>query len=239
MAIRHGKAGQRLKDQAHKLYLRHLLAGFGVIALLTFFAGLLIGLYSWTAGLALLALPALVLLFLMRRLTKQADKWAKERIRLLRAGQTEALVAWMLESLPDGYHVFNNVTFPGGDLDHIVVGPAGLFVISTKNYRGSFSRNANGVLHHNNTPTDDPRQAHKQAMWLKDQLTKSLGGETPWIQSVLCAPFVDVRFDGRSNNVWIANDNTLLDFIDPDDTKAKLTGKLVERVVRVLEKLHG
>ena len=50
------------------------------------------------------------------------------------------IVANYLNQLPEDYSVFNDVKFPGsyGNLDHIVIGPNGIFVIETKNYKGFF-----------------------------------------------------------------------------------------------------
>ncbi len=52
----------------------------------------------------------------------------------------ESIVAEYLNQLPKDYFVFNDVKFPGsyGNLDHIVIGPTGIYVIETKNYDGSF-----------------------------------------------------------------------------------------------------
>ncbi len=52
----------------------------------------------------------------------------------------EYIVANYLNQLPEYYSVFNDVKLPGsyGNLDHIVIGPNGIFVIETKNYKGFF-----------------------------------------------------------------------------------------------------
>jgi len=52
----------------------------------------------------------------------------------------EKTVASYLNQLPENYIIFNDVKFPGsyGNLDHIVIGPNGIFVIETKNYDGHF-----------------------------------------------------------------------------------------------------
>ena len=52
----------------------------------------------------------------------------------------EHIVANYLNQLPECYSVFNDVKFPGsyGNLDHIVIGPNGIFVIETKNYKGFY-----------------------------------------------------------------------------------------------------
>ena len=52
----------------------------------------------------------------------------------------ESIVADYLNQLPEDYYIFNDVKFPGsyGNLDHIVIGPNGIFVIETKNYKGFY-----------------------------------------------------------------------------------------------------
>jgi len=51
----------------------------------------------------------------------------------------EVLVAEALKSLPNEYVLLNDLVLPegGGNVDHLVIGPNGLFVIETKNYSGS------------------------------------------------------------------------------------------------------
>jgi len=52
----------------------------------------------------------------------------------------ESIVAEYLNLLPKDYFVFNDVKFPGsyGNLDHVVIGPTGIYVIEAKNYKGFF-----------------------------------------------------------------------------------------------------
>ena len=52
----------------------------------------------------------------------------------------ENIVTTYLSQLPKDYFIFNDVKFPGsfGNLDHIVMGPRGIFVIETKNYNGFY-----------------------------------------------------------------------------------------------------
>lgn len=52
----------------------------------------------------------------------------------------ELIVANCLRSLSEEYHIFNDVYFPGayGNIDHVVVGPTGIYVIETKSYSGNY-----------------------------------------------------------------------------------------------------
>jgi hypothetical protein len=50
----------------------------------------------------------------------------------------ESKVTETLKSLPDDYVVLNNIVLPDskGNVDHVLIGPNGVFVIETKNYSG-------------------------------------------------------------------------------------------------------
>lgn len=53
-----------------------------------------------------------------------------------RAGQ---VVAKALEQLPSEYHVFHDLKFDGGHIDHAVIGPNGVFLIRTSSHLGNIS----------------------------------------------------------------------------------------------------
>lgn len=54
--------------------------------------------------------------------------------------QGEEVVTWELSHLSDEFVLLNDVMLPGGsgNIDHIVIGPTGVFVIETKNYSGKY-----------------------------------------------------------------------------------------------------
>jgi hypothetical protein len=54
------------------------------------------------------------------------------------ARRGEARVAEILKSLPDDYVLLNDLVLPGskGNIDHVLIGPNGVFAIQTKNYSG-------------------------------------------------------------------------------------------------------
>jgi hypothetical protein len=57
----------------------------------------------------------------------------------LRAGLAgQRLVPQILSGLDDGYYLINNLKLPGraDDVDHVLVGPNGIFALETKNHRG-------------------------------------------------------------------------------------------------------
>jgi len=64
----------------------------------------------------------------------------------------EKLVADYLNTLPKDYYVYNDVKLPGkgGNIDHIVIGPTGIYVIETKNYTGKYRIKGNQWLYYKN-----------------------------------------------------------------------------------------
>lgn len=66
------------------------------------------------------------------RLERSAELWE-------RGAQGEVEVARALESLPDGWVVLHDLAWPGrprANLDHVVIGPGGVFVVDAKNWSG-------------------------------------------------------------------------------------------------------
>lgn len=64
----------------------------------------------------------------------------------------ENIVLNQLNTLPQNFFVFHDVKLPKGqgNIDHIVIGPTGLFVIETKNYSGNYQINGNQWYYYKN-----------------------------------------------------------------------------------------
>jgi hypothetical protein len=93
----------------------------------------------------------------------------------VRGGNGEELVGSLLESLDDDWHVFHGLTLdPKSDIDHVLVGNAGIYCVSTKNLRGLFSASGSELLY-NGKPTSCGRQAVAQAMNMRDRLAALIG----------------------------------------------------------------
>ncbi len=55
----------------------------------------------------------------------------KERLSYRKGATGEATVGIVLENFPDEYRVIHDLTTPYGNIDHIVIGPSGVYVIDT------------------------------------------------------------------------------------------------------------
>jgi Nuclease-related domain len=97
------------------------------------------------AGLAGLAAAVLVGWRLRFRPSEQARTWQ-------RGGQGERHTARLLDRLTrDGYVVFHDLAVPGSDanVDHLVIGRSGVFVIDTKQWTGEVRQGADRLVWHN------------------------------------------------------------------------------------------
>jgi hypothetical protein len=68
----------------------------------------------------------------------------------------EEKVAGILAGLPDGYHVFNDVSSAAGQIDHVVVGPAGVFAVETKNWSSAVTFENGSVFAGGRAPSRSP-----------------------------------------------------------------------------------
>jgi hypothetical protein len=102
------------------------------------------------AGLLGVAVAALVGWRLRFRPSEQARSWQ-------RGAHGERGTARLLDRLTrEGYVVFHDLAVPGSpaNVDHLVIGPTGLFVIDSKQWTGSVHQSADGLAWHNHYPLD-------------------------------------------------------------------------------------
>lgn len=240
MAKMHSKSGQWSKSEAHKHHDKiWAIAGLFCFGMGVVVMGLIDRMHTWWG--VCLSFISLVLIWAIRKpIGLAADKIAKESISYWRGGKTEAYVGWLLMDLPDDWHVFNGIKIRDRqDLDHIVVGPAGLYCISTKSHRGLFTREADGRVFYNNEPTELIGDTLAQMKRLKELLAAELGKDVPWINAILAVPFAYIDFSGKQNHVSVLNDYTLVDWIEKGDSRDKLSKLQIGGVVRVLERLEA
>jgi len=88
----------------------------------------------------------------------------------------EERVSSILKSLPETYHVFNDYVARGTHVDHVVVGPAGIFAVETKYWRGRVTVEDGHILVDGHLPSRHPlKQVTREAA-----LVKSALADAPW-----------------------------------------------------------
>ena len=149
---------------------------------LTFAAGVISQLLASQAGLprahlAGLVVAALVGWRLRFRPSNQARSWQ-------RGAQGERRTARLLRRLTrDGYICFHDLAVSGSDanIDHLVIGPTGVFVIDSKQWTGHVHQDADGLAWHNHYPLD---RTLATVRWEAEAISRVLGTRTAALVSV-------------------------------------------------------
>jgi hypothetical protein len=239
MAILNGNTAQWPKQQAERKLLIMVISATIVAILTGALLGFAIARGNSLLGLAsMLAAGATAIIFPFA-LNKPLRQLGKQRIFHWRGAQTEALVAWIIKTdLDNSWHLFNSVKLQQNwDIDHVLVGPGGIFAISTKSQRGYFSLAQDGTLLLNNKPTDLAHQAAKQAADLHDRLQALMGADTPWVQSILAAPFAYTDLPEKSQTTWILHQENLADTLESEAKKNRLSGPQLQRALHSIQTL--
>jgi len=128
--------------------------------------------------------------------------WGDRRLgNFLKGAKGEEWVAHELAFLDSEYTVFNGLRFGGGkqNFDHIVVGPAGVFVVETKNWKGSVEFREGKLYAGGKEPSRPPLKQVKAATAELVSFIDDAGcGDVP-VHSVLC--FVSTQLPEEIMNV--------------------------------------
>jgi hypothetical protein len=171
-------------------------------------------------------------------------------LKQLRQGiEGEKAVGQFLERLrSDGYQVFHDVVAEGFNIDHVLIGPAGVFTVETKTWskpaRGDarICYDGNTLTVAGRTPDRDPLvQARSQARWLKNLLTESTGRQFA-VRPVLVFPgwYVEAGPDSR-REIWVMEPKGLPAFLAADHSRldssdVKLAAFHLGRFIRSAER---
>lgn len=91
--------------------------------------------------------------------------------RFFKGAKGEERVAGVLMSLPDTYHVFNDFVAGRTHVDHVVVGPAGVFAVETKCWSGTVTIEEGHILVNGSLPSRPPlAQAVREAELVRTAL---------------------------------------------------------------------
>ena len=147
---------------------------------------------------------------------------ALPRLHALKLGRDgEKAVGQFLESLRErGYRVFHDVVGGNFNLDHVLIGPAGVFTVETKTHSkpGGDARvtfDGETIRIAGFEPDRDPVvQAKAQASWLRELLSESTGRRFE-VKSVIVYPgwFVN-EGDAKRNAVWVLEPKRLPTFLE-------------------------
>ena len=147
----------------------------------------------------------------------------------------EEKIAGILATLPDAYHVFNDFTVGRNHVDHVVVGPGGVFAIETKCWNGKVTVEDGHVLLDGQLPDRSPlNQAVREATLVRDALVAA--GWNGLVTPVVA--FASDSFTAHRANLKgtvIINSNELRASFDTD--RVVIPPAELERLVGLMESI--
>lgn len=175
------------------------------------------------------------------------DVAAKSFIAFLKGARGEEIVARELSLLSSDWHIFHGIptsgvgaSLGGTDFDHIIVGPAGIIIVETKNWTGKITIEG-GVINQNGIPPSRSplEQIRKEAVQLSHILNKNVDPSTPLYMVIVFAS--NTLEDELTNidDIAICNVRRLREYItslptynNPSEQKQQL---LIEHLAKLSE----
>lgn len=167
-----------------------------------------------------------------------------QRIRNLELGEEgERSVGSALEGVRDkGYHVFHDLSGSDFNVDHVLVGPAGVFAIETKTISKPNDHDAK-VLYDGNRILVDGReldrdplvQAKAAARHVREVLRRQTGQEVA-VQPVVVFPGWFVEVVTKNPDVYVCNDKFLVKSFDFEHRQRRLDERDVKLLVAGMER---
>ena len=217
-----------------------LLRAFWPLLLICFAAGYL--LRAWFPFPVLGVSQVGILFFLVAVTAAILLAWGDRRLgNFLKGAKGEEWVAHELAFLGAEYAIFNGLRLSGGtqNFDHIIVGPAGVFVVETKNWKGSVEFHDGKLFAGGKEPSRPPlKQVKAAAAELISFFDESGCGDLP-VHSVLC--FLGTRLPEEImnvNGVVVCTGRRLVDVLQ-ETFEEPIPESLREHVVQELKTVIG
>lgn len=172
----------------------------------------------------------------------------KQMLRLRMARDGERAVGEFLEKLrADGYQVFHDLVGDGFNLDHVLIGPAGVFTIETKTYskpekgKAEITFDGKSIKIGRWAPPRNPViQARAQVGWLSSLLKETTGRDFP-VHPVIVFPGWFIRTtDKPTKPIWVLEPKALPKYLKNQQTRLSkeeisLASYHLSRFIRVEE----
>lgn len=233
MARIEGKAGRYVGQELSKKLKRALLTAYISSMVLAAFIGVTLAHGTWPVAAGLLIFEV-VLFVLGRRFVGKAEN---EIANWKRGLDGEIIVGRKLaEDLPDNFCVIHDLNTQFGNLDHVVIGPTGVFAVETKNWRGTVTSDGKGELLLNGKPTDKPcvKNFTRTIMTIRERLVP-LAQTDHFIQGVMVFPSAheDAKW-GTTGSVHCIGGDRIPDYFLKSRERKVLSPQEVDELARGL-----
>jgi len=246
MAKVFGKPGGYVQNTSSRNFCKMIMWFLGGTGLFCYVFGLLNGLiigknkYACLFSLVFI-IPAAVGFLLRKQINSRFDKLTEDIISYRKGAEGEYLTAEALVNLPDSYAVLHDVTHPSinGNIDHVVVGPTGVFALETKDWHGMVSLSGNSKLMLNDKY--DKSKHGKVILGRSVDMNKkieALSGVKTFVQAVMVFPHASVKvLPGTKSALNVQQLNYLENLIKKPAPSRALTSKQVDTITTDLKAL--
>jgi len=247
MAQIFGEPSRNAAEQSFRRTRRLFVAAFVAIGALATLGGYGIGAAFPTRGFpAMWVLVIAALLFVLMWLiskwaTDKIDAIDRERLAWRKGAVGEALVAAALQVLPDDFVVVNDVSKTLSNIDHVVVGPSGVFVVDAKNWTGTVEADGKGELLLNGRPLQKPtiKRTLGAVMDFQGKL-KALTERDYFVRGLMVFPTAYVKANyGSTRQIHCVRGERVAAYIQDHTFANKLSVDDVERIKRATLQLAG
>lgn len=239
-----GTAGEFTSDEAERQKTKRLLIAMGAIAFLAFLEGATVsGLWAklhapWWLNTLVQCLGVAGMGVVATYGFRKLDETWVTAGRWQRGAEGESVVGNLLADFPDDFYIVNDLSTPYGNLDHLVVGPTGVFVLETKNWRGIVRADGKGELLLNGKPTGKTyvRQFVRRLMGFREKTVKLEPSLDTYFDGVLV--FTSARVEanwGTTGAVKCIREDQLWDYIVEKNFGRKLTKQEVRKIARTFK----
>ena len=232
-----GEAGRYTSEEALKKHHQLLLTGFLGIAFPSILLGCVLGLWlpfgklSTIKALVIEIVLATAAVILAKIIVTKLDQIERGRRSMRKGAEGEVKVAQILSDFPDGFRVINGLSTPFGDLDHVVVGPTGVFIVDTKNWKGVVAADGHGELLLNGKTTDKAtiKPIVARTMSVREKVQTLCGFEPPFFKVLLAFPsaWIEARW-GTTGAAFCVTDEQLYDHIVEGKAPKKVDTEEIE-----------
>ncbi len=183
----------------------------------------IIQLYFKNTGLTIILFLIWSFIVVLNYLGRKLWQTNIEREKLLKGLTGEELVAGLLDNLPEGWLIINDIKINGTQIDHIVIGPLGVFCLETKNWNNAgCDENGNWYRFHLgnwvSVKANPAEQNSAHVLSLKTFLNKKLG---------LALPICSIIVMANSN----AKLNLAAKVVPPENTRICLPNELHQLIL--------
>ena len=233
-----GIAGDFMKEKAFKHRVNALVVFFMAFVTTVFVIGWASGYFwghrsMWSVLFLLAAVGVAIPYF--KFLEKTFYKHIRASRKEEKGADGESDFVKHLKDLPDTYTVVCDLDFADsyGNIDHLVIGPTGVFAIDVKDWKGSVASDGKGELMLNGRPTDKPQVRYftRRTMELKDRI-KALTKLDPYVQSVFAFLHTHVEAKwGTTGAVHCISADQIVDYVTKARAKNPLPPADIPRLV--------